>query len=46
MTLQQPRYGSKVVARKGDALYETAIRPLVKADNQGKYVAINIESGA
>jgi hypothetical protein len=33
MTLQQPHYGSEVVARKGDALYETAIRPLVEDDN-------------
>lgn len=46
MIVQQPRYSPEVAARKGDSLYETAIRPLAEADNQGQHVAIDIESGA
>ena len=46
MTLQQPRYSPEVADWKGDLLYKTAIRPQVEADNQGEYVAIDIESGA
>jgi hypothetical protein len=32
-------------ARRGDALYESKIRPLVEAGNKGKFVVIDIETG-
>jgi hypothetical protein len=46
MPVRQPRYSPEEAARRGEAIYENTIRPLVEADNRGKYVAIDIESGA
>ena len=46
MTVQQPRYSKEEFAQRGDRIYETQIRPLVEADNHGKIVAIDIETGA
>ena len=46
MAALQPRYGKEEFARRGDGIYERDIRPLVEAGNDGKYVAIDIESGA
>jgi len=42
----QPRYSKEEFAQRGDATYEGKIRPLVEAENQGKFVAIDIETGA
>jgi hypothetical protein len=42
----QPRYGAEEHARRGDAIYERDIRPVVERNNMGKYVAIDIETGA
>jgi hypothetical protein len=33
-------------ARRGDEIYNRDIRPQVEAGNKGKFVAIDIESGA
>ncbi len=46
MTVQQPRYSKEEFARRGDQIYERDIRPQVEADNKGKIVAIDIETGA
>ena len=46
MAVRQPRYSKEEFARRGDAIYETQVRPLVEAENQGKFVAIDIETGA
>ena len=46
MTVRQPRYSKEEFAQRGDYLYETQIRSQVEKDNQGKFVAIDIESGA
>jgi hypothetical protein len=46
MAVRQPRYSKEEFAGRGDALYETQIRPQVEAGNQGKIVAIDIETGA
>ena len=46
MTIRQPRYSKEEFARRGDEIYNRDIRPLVEADNKGKFVAIDIESGA
>jgi hypothetical protein len=46
MTGLQPRYSKEEFARRGDEIYERDIRPIVEKGNEGKYVAIDIESGA
>lgn len=46
MPALEPRYSKEQFARRGDELYELNIRPLVEARNTGKYVAIDIETGA
>lgn len=46
MTIRQPRYSKEEFARRGDEIYNRDIRPQVEADNQGKFVAIDIETGA
>jgi hypothetical protein len=39
------RYGKEEFARRGDAIYEKEVRPQLKASDQGKFAAIDIESG-
>jgi hypothetical protein len=39
------RYGKEEFAQRGDAIYETEVRPNLKADDEGKFAAIDIESG-
>jgi hypothetical protein len=46
MTVRQPRYSKEEFARRGDELYETQVRHQVEADNHGKIVAIDLETGA
>lgn len=46
MTVRQPRYSKEEFARRGDEIYESQVRSQVEADNHGKIVAINIETGA
>jgi hypothetical protein len=45
MTRLRPRYSKEEFARRGDEIYERDIRPIVEMGNEGKYVAIDIESG-
>ena len=45
MFIRKPRYSSEEFARRGGALYENKIRALVEADNHGRILAIDIESG-
>ena len=45
MTTRHPRFSKEEFARRGDALYETQIRPQVESDHQGKVVAIDLETG-
>lgn len=42
---KQRRYPKEEFARRGDAIYEEKIRPLLKPSDKGKYVAIDIETG-
>jgi hypothetical protein len=42
----QPRYSKAEFARRGDAIYEHELRPIVETGNEGKFVAIDIETGA
>jgi hypothetical protein len=45
MTVRQPRYSKEEFARRGNEIYESQVRPQVEADNYGKIVAIDIETG-
>ena len=46
MTVRQRRYSKEEMAERGQALYESGIRAQVEANNEGKIVAIDIETGA
>jgi hypothetical protein len=46
MTVRQPRYSKEEFAQRGDEIYESQVRSQVEADNRGKIVAIDIETGA
>jgi hypothetical protein len=46
MMLRQPRYSKEEFAQRGTELYNRQIRPQVEATHQGKFVAIDIETGA
>lgn len=40
-----PRYSKEEFARRGDAIYEANVRPNLKKKDDGKFVAIDIETG-
>lgn len=42
----QPRYSKDEFARRGDAIYESELRAILENGNEGKFVAIDIETGA
>ena len=46
MAVQPLRYSKEKFARRGNGIYQSQIRPQVEADNHGKIVAIDIETGA
>ncbi len=46
MPVRQPRYSKEEFARRGKEIYERDIRSHVEADHTGKFVAIDIETGA
>ena len=46
MAMLQPRYSKEDFARCGTEIYERQVRPQVEEGNQGKIVAIDIETGA
>lgn len=46
MAVRQPRYSKEEAAQLGDEIYDRDIRAQVEADHKGKYVAIDIETGA
>ena len=46
MAATQPRYSKDEFAKRGDAIYERDIRPLVETKHRGEFVAIDIETGA
>ena len=41
----EPRFSKEEFARRGDAIYERAIRPALEAIHAGEFVAIDIETG-
>ncbi|MGL4880355.1 MAG: hypothetical protein ACRC8K_04740 [Waterburya sp.] len=44
MTVRQRRYSQEELARRGQELYESHIRQQVEVNNEGKIVAIDIET--
>ena len=46
MAALEPRYSKGEFALRGQAIYEGDILPHVKAGDEGKFVAIDIETGA
>ncbi|MFO1433835.1 MAG: hypothetical protein U1F76_27685 [Candidatus Competibacteraceae bacterium] len=42
----QPRYSKEEFARRGDEIYERNIHPYLEAGNVGKFIAIDIDTGA
>jgi hypothetical protein len=46
MASTQRRYSKEEFARRGDEVYDTQVRPHLKAEDEGKFAAIDIESGA
>ena len=46
MPVRLPHYSPEEAARRGELIYEHTIRPVVEVDNNGKYVAIDIDTSA
>lgn len=42
----QPRYSKEEFARRGDEIYERVLHPALERENEGRFVAIDIETGA
>jgi hypothetical protein len=45
MTTRGPRYSKEEFARRGQEIYDRVVRPTLRPDDDGKFVAIDIESG-
>jgi hypothetical protein len=39
------RYGKEEFAQRGDAIYAESVRPQLKAEDDGKFAAVDIDSG-
>ena len=46
MAVLEPRYSKEEFAQRGQTIYERDIRPHLGAGDDGKFVAIDIETGA
>jgi hypothetical protein len=46
MANRRPRYSKEEHARRGEEIYQLQIRPQVEAGNQGKIVAIDVDTAA
>ena len=46
MVTRQPRYSKEEFTQRGDYLYETQIKSQIKAGNNNKIVAIDIDTGS
>lgn len=45
MIVRRPRYSKEEFAQRGNHIYDQDIRSQVEAGNEGKFVAIDIETG-
>jgi hypothetical protein len=46
MAAPKPHYSREEFAQRGDAIYERDIEPRLETEDPGKFVAIDIETGA
>lgn len=46
MAINKRRYPKEEFARRGDAIYEKDVRPHLEKDDEGKFLAIDIETAA
>ena len=46
MATLKPHFSKEEFSRRGDAIYERDIRCIVEPGNEGKFVAIDIETGS
>lgn len=46
MLIRQRRYSKEEIARRGDEIYQSEVRPKVELNHKGKFVVIDIETGA
>jgi hypothetical protein len=46
MATARRRYSKREFAERGYAVYEKQVRPLLKVEGDGKFAAIDIETGA
>ncbi len=46
MQVLTPRYSKEEFARRGDEIYNRIVRPLLKKEDEGKFVVIDIETEA
>jgi hypothetical protein len=46
VTTRAARYSREEFARRGQEIYERQVRPTLRPDDEGKFVAIDIESGS
>jgi len=46
MSIPTPRYSKEEFACRGDAIYDRDIGPFVGPEDEGKFVVIDIETGA
>ena len=45
MPALQPRYGKEEFARRGQEVYERVVRPQITPSDDGKFAAVDIETG-
>jgi hypothetical protein len=45
MTTRGPRHSKEEFARRGRQIYDRVVRPALRPEDAGKFVAIDIESG-
>ncbi len=46
MASTRPRYSKEEFARRGDGIYERDIQPKLEKNQEGQFVAIDIETGS
>ena len=46
MSATEPRLSREDLARRGDETYAQQVRPLLRPEDEGKFVAVDVESGA
>jgi len=46
MSAPRPRYSKAEFARRGDAIHDQVVGPLVGPEDEGRFVVIDIETGA